>query len=253
MRCRWLSLSPLLLGLGGCYISQLPDPNDVQGAQRFDAEIMQRNIATAYSTLDLRVQRGEMTPQDRDRHIKELVDRIAGYIKPDDVRDAEAWRVADIYRQAGDLDNAKKFYERAIKVAKTEDRRVNDTLQYARVLALAGDVPGAVAKAVSTFDAPPKEKAPIMMACLYEIVPAGLGKGHDIELADLLEKSISQHMQVQVDPGSAAGRTFLETSPIHIGKAWERVMQIYAKAGRDDLLRKAIERRDKMADKAGKV
>lgn len=253
MRWRWLSALLPLMGLGGCYFAQLPDPNEVQGGPHFDPEIMQRNIATAYAMLDLRVKRGELTPEDRDKHIKALVGKIVSHIDPESVTDDESWRVADLYRQAGELDKAQTFFERAVKSAKSDDRRVNDTLQLARVLALQGKVSEAIAKAEMTFDAPPREKAPILMASLYEITPAGLGKGHDLELAELLKKAIGQHLQVQVDANSDSGKSFLQTSSIHIGKAWEQVMQIYAKEKRDDLLTQAIEERDKQAEKAGKV
>lgn len=253
MTWRWFSLALPLAFLGGCYFAQLPDPNAMQGVDQINAEVMQRNIAGAYSDLELRVKRGEISEEVKTQRIKELVELIAGYIKPENIIDSEAWRFADIYRQAGDLENAHKFYEVAVNVAQTEDRRVNDTLQLARVLAMQGKVKEAIDMASRTFDAPAKEKAPIMMSSLYEIVPAGLGKGADIELAKFLEETIKQHMLVEVDAQSESGKAFLNTSQIHIGKAWEQVLRIYANENRDDLLREAIDRREKLAEKIGKV
>lgn len=253
MTWRWVSLAFPLVLLGGCHFAQLPDPNDMQSADQLNVEVMQRNIAAAYSDLDLRVRQGQITQEEKDRKIKELVELIAGYLKPDNVDDVQAWRFADIYRQAGDLENARKFYERAVAVAKTEDRRVNDTLQLARVLAMQGNVKHGIEVAMTTFDAPPKEKAPIMMSALYEIVPAGLGKDADIELAQFLEAAIKQHMLVEVDANTEAGAVFLATAQVHITKAWEQVLKIYSNADRDDLLREAIDRRDKLSNKMGKA
>jgi tetratricopeptide (TPR) repeat protein len=248
----WL-FSALIGGvtLSGCYFAQLPDPNEIQGMQFIDAEVMHRNIAQAHADLGRRVGKGEMTPAEKDRRILELVQTIAGYVDVATVPDGDAWRFGDIFRQAGDLKTSRLLYERAVKVAKTDDRRVNDTLQLARVMALQGEVKEAIKTARLTFDAPPKEKAPILLAVLYEIFPAGQGKKEDIELAKLVEDAVGQHLQVQVDPQSEAGKFFNAASQRHISQAWTTIFGVYGRAGDRELFQAAVARREKQAGKMG--
>lgn len=253
MNIRWLSLFAVLSLIGGCHFAQLSDPNEIVGAQTIDAEVVQRNIAQSYDVLSKRVQKNEITEEEMKSMIGKTVKQITDQVEVSSIPDAGAWRFADLFRQAGDLKTARALYERAIKVARDEDRRVNDSLQLARVIALEGDIDGAIKVAETTFSAPPKEKAPIMMSALYEIFPAGKGKGKDVELALFLERAIDQHMLVQVDSSSSAGKTFLEVMPIHIGKAWDLVLGTFAREQRTDLFDAAIKHRERLDSQSGKV
>ncbi|QYK52948.1 MAG: hypothetical protein KF824_11895 [Fimbriimonadaceae bacterium] len=251
MNWRWLSSAVFCLGLAGCSVIQLPDPNDMGGREQIDPEIMQRNIALAYQDLGLRVKRGEINEAQKEKLIRELAENLASYIKLENIPDHEAYRYADVLRQANRLAEAKAVYETAVSVAKTEDRLVNDSLQLARVMCMMGEVKPAIDLARTTFTASPKEKAPILLSVLYEIVPAGKDKGHDVELGDLLLDAIDQQMLVEVDPESDAGKAFLDASQVHVAKAWQEAMKLYNSANREDLMRKAIERRDAVAKKFG--
>jgi tetratricopeptide (TPR) repeat protein len=256
MSWRWLSLAGLSVFLGGCYFAQLPDPNEIQGMAQVDAEIMQRNIAMTHQKLDEQIRKGMISPAQKDAEIKRMVEGIVSYVKLDQIPEDEAWRFADLYRQAGDLETARGLLEQAVQVAPSEDRRVNDTMQLARVMAMQGDIKFAVETARKTFDTPPAEKAPILMSALYEIVPAGLNsKSKDdwIVLAQLLEDAIGQHLLVEVDPQTEAGKAFMASVGVHVEKAWDQVFRLYSKAGRDDLLRAAISRRSEQDEKVGKV
>lgn len=238
-----------LLGVGvlpGCYFDTLPDPNASGTGELISARVMQRNIADAYARLDARVRRGEINQEARDRMIRDLVDTIAGYIRLEDIPKGEEWAYADVLRQAQRYEEAEQLYRIAVESAPTEDRRVNDSLQLARVLALQGRVGEAVEMARSVFDAPPREKAPIMMSVLYEIVPAGLGRSSqdDLALARLLEDAIGQHTLVEVDPELDSGKAFLAASPRHIDRAWTEVVRIYRDLGREDLMRAAFRKQD---------
>lgn len=251
MNWRWLSLLGLCLCLSGCYFAQLPDPNDMASSAPIDARIMQRNISMAYQDLGQRVRRGEITEQQKERMIREMAESLASYIKLEEVPDEEAYRYADVLRQANRLAEAKAAYETAVKVAKTEDRLVNDSLQLARVMCMMGELKPAIELVRTTFTAKPKEKAPILMSVLYEIVPAGKDKGNDVELANLLIDAIDQQMLVEVDPTTESGKAFLAASQVHVAKAWQESMKLYNSANREDLMRKAIERRDAVAKTFG--
>jgi len=254
MNWRWNSLVLLcLFGLSGCFFAQLEDPNEIQGVEYIDAKVMQRNVAQAHFILGQRVKKGEITEEQKNQMILELVQKIAGYVNVSSVPNDDAWRFADLFRQAGELDVARRLYERAVQHAADADRKVNDTLQLARVMAMQGDVDEAIQVGESTFSATPKEKAPILMAALYEIYPAGEGKGKDVELAIFLEKAIEQHMLVEVDEQSEAGMAFLQASDVHTTKAWDIVLRVFANEGRDDLFKAAMAQREKLEAKAGKV
>ncbi|MFM9873993.1 MAG: tetratricopeptide repeat protein [Fimbriimonadaceae bacterium] len=185
--------------------------------------------------------------------IAKEVKSVTDHVDIGSVPDASAWRFGDLFRQSGDLESARLLYERAVKAARVEDRRVNDSLQLARVMAMQGDVIGAIKVAETTFSAPPTEKAPIMMSALYEIYPAGKGKGKDVELAKFLEKAIEQHMLVEVDPSSESGKAFLETLQIHVSKAWDIVLGTFAREQKTDLFDAAIKHREELDAKSGHV
>jgi len=216
-----------------------------------DARIMQRNISMAYQDLDLRVRRREISEQQKEKLIRELAESLASYIKLEEIPDEDAYRYADVLRQANRLAEAKAAYETAVSVAKTEDRVVNDSLQLARVMCLLGEVDPAIELVRTTFTASPKEKAPILLSVLYEIVPAAKDKGKEVEIANLLIDAIDQQMLVEVDPTSDSGKAFLAASQIHVAKAWQESMKLYNAAKREDLMRKAIEHRDAVAKKFG--
>ncbi len=240
----WVAGLVLLSALGGCYFDTLPDPNAITSQRMPEAEVMQRNISSAYASLDRRLKKGEITEAQKKGSIDQLVQVYAEKIILEEVPDRTAFRYADILRQAGRLKEAEGLYRKAVEVAPNDDRRVNDSLQLARVLMMQGKGKEAMTLARSTFDVEPKEKAPIMMAVLYEIVPEGRKKKQSLtELAKLLEESINQHMLVYVDPTTDGGQAFLSAMPRHLDNAWDEVMKLYRDADRDDLMQEAFNRR----------
>lgn len=254
MDLRLINLSLALgvvLVLGGCHVQTLPDPNAMATHQILDAEVMQRNVAEAHRVLDLRVRRGEITANDKVRLINQMVSQYSELIEVEAVPAKSAWRYADILRQAGRLEDAETLLTKAVEIAPDEDRRVNDSLQLARVKAMLGKVDEAIDLVRSTFDASEEGKAPIMMATLYEIVPEGVGKGKDKELALLLQETITIHQSVLVDPETAAGAAFLNARPIHVRKAWADVIQILEAEGAQKELREAVIQQQDMAAQGG--
>jgi len=245
--CSWTSLLVLAL-VAGCRNGKIPDPNDPPVGQIISGPVLASNVQDVMNNLDDRAFRGEITPQQRDEMLQRVVKQMLKGVDVPDIPEGEAWQFGDAYRIAGDWETAKILYEKAVKRAKSKDRIVNDKLRLARALAHLGEVDKAIATARSTFDSGAKDKGPILMSVLYEIVPEGQGKGKDMALAKLIEDAIPQHKATIVDPNSEAGKAFLLARPLHEHKAWIKVAQLYQGIGREDLARKAI-----VSDEADRV
>lgn len=247
---RSLRIALLFVGMtfvSGCYIRQMPDPNQTGRGAIPPAYVMQRNIANSYAVLDKRVQKGELPAAARDRMIAGLVKTYADLIKVNEVPKKSAWRYADVLRQAGRWNDAESLLLTAVKIAPDEDRRINDSLQLARVQAHLGKLDEAFSTVDAILDAKPEDGAPIMMSVLYELVPEAAGKGKDKQLAQLLQRSIEVHNKVVVDPDTVAGKDFLLARPMHVNRAWSKVMTLLSESGSKDDLRKAVEMQQKMS------
>lgn len=245
-RIKWLPLL-LTLVLAGCQTGQISDPNDVSSAGEDTAVVIQSQLDNAAASLNDRKARHEID----DRQYQSLMTEIArGYVsqaKDQTITNQNAGAWGNVYVTAKEWPQAESALNAAIKAEQRPaaanylalGKLMTYKLQLARVEAETGKVHQAVALARSVFDVPPKAKAPILPAVLYQIVPAGLGKGDDLELANLLKDAISQHENVLVDPNTDAGRDFLLARPHHIVKAWEIAALLYKSAGRLDLAQDA--------------
>ncbi len=234
-----LLTSALAFAAGGCVMTtDFPDPNAPERIGMLP-EIMKRNLNDAWQSLELRRERGEIDNTARDElyqlKVKQLIERI-----PEDISDEQAWMYGDVYRDAKKWPEAVKLYERAVGAAKTEDRRVNDLLRLAQAQAAVGSVEAAAKSVRATFEAPPNEKAPILPAVLYEVTPAGRGKGSDALIADVLVEAIKQHMQTMVDPSTEAGQAFLAARGHHVKKAWTEAVSLYEAGGQREKAREAL-------------
>ena len=236
--------------LAGCQSGQLPDPNDPDEIAAHP-DIIRRNLQDYREKLQDRAMKGQIKPSEVNKMVADRAKQILENVDESDITMEDAWQYADAYRQADDWETAMRILDLARKNAKDEDRRVNDSLQYARCAAHLGKVTEAVDTAREAFTAPAKEKAPILPAVLLEIVPEGRGKDHDAELAALLEEAIDQHTKVEVDPSTDAGKAFLQAKPFHIQNAWSLAIRLYSDAGKSEMAREAIERRDKMIKRFG--
>lgn len=229
----------------GCKAEELPDPNDPVAGQLVPGDILLRNVNEVADSLDMRVFKGELSQKERDAFLQREVKKMLQGVKPTEIPPKQAWQYGDAFRVADDWQTAQSLYTTAVKVATTADRRVNDNLKLARVQAHFGQVDQAVATCRSLFTVKPEEKAPILMAVLYEIVPESEGKGKNKEIARLLEDSIKQHEETLIDEKSLGGKAFLMARPLHIHKAWIKVAQLYQKEGLVDDARRAIEQDEK--------
>ena len=247
-RMLWkLSALPLIVAaLAGCGLGQYPDPNEPDPQAKFNGEALQKDVQQVALVLSERVAKGEIDQKERTKLLQDYIREQLTGVDPKDVPDRQAWRYADVYRQLEDWKTTNELYERAVKDAPNEDRRVNDTLRLAEAKARLKDVPKGIELVRSTFNTSPGDKAPIFMATLYEFAPAALGQGHDLEIAQLLEDAMAQHLQTYVDPTTNVGIGFLNARQHHLKIGWDLVLRIYQENGKQDAMRAAIERADKM-------
>lgn len=236
---RWTLFAVSLLVIG-CQSGTLPDPNVPDTKTMVRGDIILRNVGELSQMLDQRVGRGEIDQVQREKILEREVKKMVEKVEVSKIIDKEAWQFGDVYRLGGQWDIALDLYDRAVKSAKTNDRKINDTLRLARAQAHLGKVDEAITSCRSVFGVDAKDKAPILMAILYEVVPEGAGKGKDLELARLLEDSIKQHKETIVNVTDEGGRAFLRARPIHIHSAWMRVAQFYQGLKMDKEAREAV-------------
>lgn len=235
--------------LAGCQTRTLDDPNDVKAAGVLAPDVIRRQLKGTSDMLLERMANGEIT----DDQFKELIAKRANELLEnlpiDKIDPSRAWEYGEVLRTAKRWEQAKQALEIAVKHAeenKDEDRRVNDILRLAHAQAMLGEVPQAFKTARRAFNAAPEASAPILLAVLLEITPAAKGKGHDEELAQLLEEAIGKHMNTVVDPNSESGVAFLAARRVHVRNAWRTIIELYSKSGNDAKARSAIERSEAM-------
>jgi tetratricopeptide (TPR) repeat protein len=245
----------LLVGSAFWFSNQLShvgtpaDPNNPREAGILTPEVLRRNLAGASDSLLERVKRGEITDDQYKEYISEAAQKLLSQVDIERIPSGKAWEYGEIYITARRWEDAKKALQIAVKVAKNENRRVNDNLRLARVLAETGDVEAAIKTARGVFDANDNAAAPILPATLLEIVPAGEGKSKDAELASLLEDAIKCEMRTIVDPESQPGKDFLFARPFHVKRAWKKIVDLFLNVGLSEEARAAERRGEAMTSK----
>lgn len=217
--------------LCGCQAPIIPDPNDPDDVGIVTPDVLRTNLSVLYQFLADRVAKGEITQQRADQYMAEEARKMLAHVNIDKIPKGLLWEYADIYRTAREWKKAREIYQIAVKNAKNEDRRINDTLRLAQCTAADGDVPEAIRLAKSVMNAKPVDSAPILPAVYLEIVPAAMGKGHDGELADLILQAVRKHKETVVDPKQQAGQAFLMARSYHIRKALQLAYDLYMAAG----------------------
>jgi len=239
---RWLSLCVAAWLAAGCQEPTLPDPNDPSVVGESSPAVLKRDLLDDYVFFQDRVRRGQISPERAEQLLQDDADDMIAHIDLKRIPVIVAWQYGDVFRTGGRWDLAKAAYAVAVKHAKTEDRRVNDTLRLAVAMAHLGEVRDAIQTAKTVMNASPKESAPILPAVLLELVPAAEGKGSDVELAGLLESAIKKHLATVVDPYTDAGAEFMMARGYHVSHAWDKVVELYRAAGRNDLAQAALKR-----------
>ncbi|MCH8977872.1 MAG: hypothetical protein IH945_01340 [Armatimonadetes bacterium] len=244
LRCLpWVAAAVLA---AGCEFGQIPDKNKPGPNSEYDGALLQQNVRRVDEVLTDRVMRGQISRAEKQELFHDYIrEQVADLVRKD-IPEDQVWRFADVYRQMEDWQTTHELYTIAVSTAKTEDRRVNDSLRLAEATAQLGDVMEGMALVRSTFDVKPEGKAPILMATLYEFAPVAQGRGHDRELAVLLEEAARQHLQTIVDSQSDAGRLFMQARRYHLRQAWFAIIRLYRSEQDDEAMRAAIGRSETM-------
>jgi hypothetical protein len=230
---------------GGCQTPTLPDPNDPKAVGTLAPDVLRNLLKGAATQFFSRVQSGEITDQEAQDFLASYANELLDSVKLENIPKDKAWEYAEVLITAKRWQQAEKFLVVAVESATAQDRRVNDSLRLARVQGMLGKVDSAIQVAKSVFNAPPADKAPILTAVYFEIVPAVEGKGKDMELARLLEDAIEQSYQTKVDPTTEAGMKYLAAQPFHVRYAWRKLISLYDNAGKPDLAAEAVKRSEK--------
>lgn len=247
---RWF----LLFGLAaivGCKTGTLPDPNDPKQAGSLTSENIIGLTSSISDSLQSKVAIGIITDDQAKVLLQQEADSLLVGFSPDKTDVTKLWQIGNVMITAKHWKDAKPVMEAAVEFAKlkhNEDRRINDSLKLARVQAELGDVSEAIKIARTVFDAAPTQAVPILYGTLSEIVPAGRGKGHDLELAKLLEDAIGTALKAEVNPNSGAGRLYLLARPHKIQEAWKLIEDLYEDAKRPDLAVQARTKEVQMAE-----
>ena len=218
------------LCLVGCRFTPWPDPNDPQGAGIQQPDVLRRQVNGASDALLAREAGGEITDAQYRDLLARYTDGLLKGIRVESLDPKKAWEYGMVFRAGRLWPKAEAAFRLAVEGAPDLDRKVNDTLRLAEAEAQQGRVEEAVRTARETFDSP--YKVPILYSVLYEIVPAGQGKGHDADLARLLEDAIRQSDRVRVNEATPEGRAFAMALPHHQHNARELAARLYLAAGR---------------------
>jgi len=224
--------------VAGCHTGTLPNPNDPNVVGGLSPDNIQDQMSCISDMLQIRLARQQINDTEYNDLLEKAADSLLVNFNSDRVEPSKAWQTSKVMITAKHWADAKPVLEAAVEWAKinhNRDREINDTLRLARVEAEMGDVPQAIKTARTVFVLKPWEGAPILYATQLEIVPACRGKGHDVEVAKLLEDAIAIDLNVQVDATKTEGRDFLRYRPMHVADAWAGVVELYEDAKRPDL------------------
>lgn len=232
---RWMIINVGVVLVAGAAMVALrnvdaePDPNDPNEVGVLQPTVMRRNLKHASDAANSRVGKGEMSSAEAKEKVSTEAENILKNLKIEDIPDEDLWEYGEVLWTAKEWDKAIPVLEKAVATAKSEDRRINDTLRLAKCYAATGQVDKALETARTTLNAKPEDTAPLMLALTQEIAPSAKGKGKDEELAKLIEDAIPVYQDTVVDPNTDVGKNFLRARPYHIKDAWNLIVSLRAK------------------------
>ena len=242
---RYLSLLIIAMFLVGCHTPTIANPNDPAQVGVLSGENIVDQLESASDGLALHRDKREISEMQYEAIMAQYARQLlVGFSSGKAFKYGKALITAQMWPEA------KQVLEVAVneaKLAHNEDRRINDTIRLARVLAELDDAKGAIETARTVFDAKPRDSAPILLGVLYDIVPRARLRGVDVELAKLIEDAIQINMRVLVDPSTKEGALFLNARPRHVHIAWETVISLYTDANRPDLASEATKKAEAMS------
>lgn len=232
----------LVAGLSGCRLWQEPNPDDAnQVSASRQPDLILRHMKHASDVVNDQVWRNKIDDATGRKLLLQDAQQYMNSIRLKNISANDAWKIAQAYLTAQQWDKAEHYLGIALQNPPDQDRRINDTLRFARCQAELGDVPAAIITVRSLFDAPPEWKWPILYAVYLEIVPAAAEKNPDmrIELAQLVRDAIHQHLLATGNARDPRFTNLIFARTHHVVKAWQLVDQLYADAKRPDLARAA--------------
>lgn len=217
------------LGLALCGCSQIPNPLDLDTVPDVDkVDAASDLLQNVVNKLDDKVRSREISDAERKANIVRYAEELMAKIDPKTVPPNDYWKYGDMLRTTQRWPEAEEYLGKAVRFAADTDRKVNDTLRLAQAEAMNGKVDQAIKSVESTFSVKDEEAAPILMATLYEVIPAAEGKGKDKQLAELLKGAIACHLRVKVDLNSESGKLFLATRRHHVSRAEAKMAELAA-------------------------
>jgi tetratricopeptide (TPR) repeat protein len=240
----------LCILVGGCKPIDLPDPNNPKNLTADGvAKLLHSEIQSTADDLNARVVSGQITDAQREALLAKRASELLKEGDPNHSPPQDDWIYADLYLTEDNFSAAIPLLKQGIDYAETvkdDDRRVNDSFRLARALAATGKIEPALDLAQKIIASKPSDPGPVLPSVLLQLTPLTEGKGHDDQLAKLLEESIHEHLLEKVDPTSEAGKAFLIARPFHIEHAWQKIIELLNKTGHPDQAAAAAVRENAM-------
>ncbi len=229
----------------GCSSGKLLDPNDPR-EREVAPEMLSANLHSISDSLIDRRLRKEINNAQYRELIAQAAGELVKELRLSSVDPSEAWQYGEILRTARQWQGAEELLTIAVEHAakvKNDDRWVNDTLRLAQAQAHLDKAELAIKTANKVMTAEPTASAPILLAVLYEILPAARGRGQDAALAELLHSAIQKHLRTSVDSATVPGRDFMAARSHHVSAAYMNLADLYKAVGEkqkaDDAVNKA--------------
>lgn len=235
----------LAIAVAGCKPVSIPNPNSAEAAE-VEGKLAQ--LALASEAANKRVARGELTPDQARELVVQRAQELAKGVDPEQATDGNAYRYGELFRSAQMWQEAATVLKRASETAKGEERRVVDTLHYARALVGMGQVGAAVKASDSVLDTTDADSAPVLPAILLEIVPNARGKGFDPELAQLLIDAVPLHLKTVVNPEAPEGKAFLMARQHHCTNAYNLAIELLMDSGKPERAEEAARLRQRFLE-----
>jgi tetratricopeptide (TPR) repeat protein len=213
--------------------------------------MMRRNLSDTYLTLAERLQLGQLTPERLDQLLTEEARTMVRGINVESVPREQAWQYGEVFRTAKLWPQTARLYERALAHPPNQGRLVHDTLRYAEALAKLGRVEESIAAAKKSLGTDPKFAVGVLLPVYLEVVPAAEGHGHDVELAELIELAMAEHVRALADPSTPEGRAFLAARPHHLLAASRLAERLYRRSGLPEKAETLAARTRKMLEELG--
>ena len=128
----------------GCVAPTIPNPNDPRQTPEIPIETLRGNVQSAADHVFERVAKGEIDDARGRAILTEYASDLLATVRQESVPPERAWMYGDVFRTARRDDEARRFYRIAVDHAvktKNEDRRVNDSIKLAGLLARVGHLP----------------------------------------------------------------------------------------------------------------